>query len=475
MSGTVTGRLPRSRTGRILGVDAARAIALVGMFATHILPLHDADNVLTPTGLLADGRSSALFAVLAGVGVALSSGGTRRPRDARAHLASACGLIVRGLLVGVIGLGLVEFDSPVAVILAYYGLLFVVAAPLLRLPAWALAAGAVLSCALAPVLSHVLRSGLPPGPGPQPGLAALGQPGELFVTLALTGYYPVLPWTTYLLAGMAIGRLDLRRARTAVGLLIGGSAVAAAATAGSRLLLGRGGGAAVLGPEALAERNYGTTPTDTWWWLAIDAPHSGTPFDLAHTSGTALAVIGAMLLLARWSRALVWVPAAVGAIPLTLYTLHVIVLSRYPGTHLPPEALLWLWAAHVLAATLIGVLVRFAGRRGPLEAIVSMAGRIARRIVDPRSAKPGDGDARAAGAVDPDAGVSSVTEPRARSSGRPTAASGSVRGSDPDTDPIPFVPTPAPPPLRRNRDQPGRGDLSGVPGDGRTRRSRGPR
>ncbi len=295
------------------------------------------------------------------------------------------------------------------------------------------------------------------------------------MTLALTGYYPVLPWTTYLLAGMAIGRLDLRRARTAVGLLIGGAAVAAAATAGSRLLLGRGGGAAVLGPEALAERNYGTTPTDTWWWLAIDAPHSGTPFDLAHTSGTALAVIGAMLLLARLSRVLVWVPAAVGAIPLTLYTLHVIVLSRYPGTHLPPEALLWLWAAHVLAATLIGVLVRIAERRGPLEAIVSTAGRIVRRIVDPRSAQPGDGDARAAGAVDPDAGVSAVTEPRAMSSGRSTAASGTVRGSDPDTDPIPFVPTPAPPPPRRNRDQPGRGDLSGVPGDGRTRRSRGPR
>ena len=294
--------LQRSRTGRILGVDAARAIALVGMFATHILPLHDADDRPTLTGLLADGRSSALFAVLAGVGVALSTGGPRRPADAREHLAAGVGLIVRGLLIGLLGLWLIDFEAPVAVILPYYGLLFVVAAFLLRLPASVLAAGAVLSCGLAPVLSHVLRSGLPSGPGPQPELDALAQPGQLFVTLALTGYYPVLPWTTYLLAGMAVGRLDLRRVRVAAGLLIGGAVVAVAAALTSRWLLGPRGGATMLGAEALAKRNYGTTPTDSWWWLTIMAPHSGTPFDLAHTTGTALAVLGAMLLLARVAR-----------------------------------------------------------------------------------------------------------------------------------------------------------------------------
>jgi Heparan-alpha-glucosaminide N-acetyltransferase, catalytic len=392
--------LPRSRTGRILGVDAARAIALAGMFATHILALHDDNNAPTITGLLADGRASALFAVLAGVGVALSSGGPRRPRDGRAHLAAACGLLVRGLLVGLLGLWLVGFDSPVAVILAYYGLLFLVATPLLRLPARALGIGAALCCALAPVLSRLLRLGLPDGPGDQPGLDALAHPGELFVTLALTGYYPVLTWTTYLLAGMAVGRLDLRRARVAVGLLVGGAVVAVGAAVGSRLLLGPGGGAAALGPAALAERNYGTAPTGSWWWLAIDAPHSGTPFDLAHTTGSALAVLGAMLLLARWSRLLVWVPAAVGAVPLTLYTLHVIMLSVDSGDGRPEAQLGWLWLAHVLAAVLIGMLLRLAGRKGPLETVVSVAGRSVRRAVDHRPA-PATGSDPAAEHPDP--------------------------------------------------------------------------
>jgi uncharacterized membrane protein len=375
---------PSSGTGRILGVDAARGIALVGMFATHILPLREDDTGdRTLTGLLADGRASALFAVLAGVGIALSTGGPRRLPDARSHLGAAAGLVVRAVLIGLLGLVLAGLGSPVAVILAYYGLLFVVATPLLRLPPAVLAAGAALACALTPVLSTLLRAAGPRGPGQQAGLAELGDPGRLFGTLALTGYYPVLTWTTYLLAGMAVGRLELRRTGVAVGLLVGGTVLAVAAAGTSALLLGPGGGAAVLG-SALDQHFYGTTPTGTWWWLAVDAPHSGAPLDLAHTTGTALAALGLMLLLARWSRALVWVPAAVGAVPLTLYTAHVIALAVDPGSAEGTPADLRLYLGHVLVAVAIGVAFAAARRRGPLEAVVSRASRGARRAVAAR-------------------------------------------------------------------------------------------
>jgi hypothetical protein len=168
-------------------------------------------------------------------------------------------LLVRGALITVIGLALVELDSYVAVILTYYGLLFAVATPLLRLRAGVLAAGAVLACALTPVLSVLLRAGGPQGAGRQPSLTALPPPGRLLEILGLTGYYPVLTWTTYLLAGMAVGRLDLRSTRVAGWLLGGGAGLAVAASTASWLLLGRGGGAAVLGGE-LDEHRYGTTP-----------------------------------------------------------------------------------------------------------------------------------------------------------------------------------------------------------------------
>jgi hypothetical protein len=147
------------------------------------------------------------------------------------------------------------------------------------------------------------------------------------------------------------------------------------------LLLGPGNGVWVLGAAA-SERRYGTTPTGTWWWLAVDTPHSGSPLDLAATTGSALAVLGAMLLLcrvrARWARPLVQVPAALGSAPLTIYTLHVVALAVYAGSGSDD---LVLWLGHVLVATLIGVGLRFAGLRGPLEAAVSAAGRAVRSSV----------------------------------------------------------------------------------------------
>ncbi|MGH3612189.1 MAG: heparan-alpha-glucosaminide N-acetyltransferase domain-containing protein [Pseudonocardia sp.] len=363
-------------TRRITGVDAARAVALLGMFTAHILPLNTADGGQTAIGLLVDGRASALFVVLAGVGVALGTGGPRRPPDTWSHLAAASGLLVRGVLVALLGLWLVGIDPPVAVILTQYGLLFVVAALSLRLTAGALACAAVLVCGIAPVASHVLRAGLPAGPGEQPGFEALAEVDELLVTLAVTGYYPVLPLSALLLAGMAVGRLDLHRRRTALRLVGGGAALAALATAASALLLGPGGGAAAIGRLELARRHHGTTPTDSWWWLAVDAPHSGTPLDLAGTTGTALAVLGAALLLARLARPLVWVLAAVGSVPLTLYTAHVLAVTVIPGgTDHAGMVLLW----NVAGAVVVGVALRLTDRRGPLEWAVSTAGRTTRR------------------------------------------------------------------------------------------------
>jgi uncharacterized membrane protein len=379
--------VPTSGRGRILGVDAARAVALVGMFATHIFPLREGREP-TLTGLIASGRASALFAVLAGVGVALATGGTRRPAGAREHLGAGAALVVRGMLVGALGLTLVASEAPVAIILTYYGLLFVVAALLLRVPRGVLAAGAVLACVLTPVASQLLRTGLPDGPGRQIGWPALAAPGDAVVTLVLTGYYPVLTWTTYLLAGMAVGRLDLRRPQVAAGLLTGGVALAVAAHTASALLLGPGNGVWVLGAAA-SSRRYGTTPTENWWWLAADTPHSGSPLDLAATTGSALAVLGLMLLLSRWSRRLVRVPAAPGSVPLTLYTLHVVALAVYAGSG-SDDAVLWL--GHVVVATLIGLGLQLAGVRGPLEAVVSAAGRAVRRGVTGVTAKPVDSE-----------------------------------------------------------------------------------
>jgi hypothetical protein len=80
-------------------------------------------------------------------------------------------------------------------------------------------------------------------------------------------------------------------------------------------------------------------------------------------------------------------------VPLTLYTLHVVALTVYPGT--TPDGRAGegaLWLGHVLAAAAIGSALWLCGRRGPLESVVSGATRRVRRLLDP--APPASAPAR---------------------------------------------------------------------------------
>ncbi|HSK59215.1 MAG TPA: hypothetical protein VK935_09205, partial [Actinomycetospora sp.] len=190
------------------------------------------------------------------------------------------------------------------------------------------------------------------------------------------------------------GRAPLRSPRCAAALAAGGTALAVAASGLSALLLGPGGGlaritaaSAATGLDPATLQQYlaaglgGTTPTSTWWWLAVDAPHSSTPLDLARTTGIALAVIGVLLLLDRLARrggpavratvVAVRAPlAAAGAMTLTFYTLHVLVL----GSPLDPADPVTGWAVQVVLVLLLGLGWRASAGRGPLEALVSAAG-----------------------------------------------------------------------------------------------------
>lgn len=368
---------------RLAGVDAARGIALIGMMAVHVLPALD-DGGTTTSHLIAAGRSAALFAVLAGVGVALATGGPR-PVAGERRVRWSLALLLRGLAVGVVGLLLAELDTRVAVILAYYAALFVLAVPLLGLRPAVLGGLAAAVAVGVPVVSQVLRPGLSDPVRASPTLGILREdPVRLLETVTLTGYYPVLAWTAYLCAGLAVGRLALGDRRLAARLLGGGVALAVAASGASALLLGPLGGyeriaevTALRGrdvADVVAEGRFGTVPTTTWWWLATDAPHSTTPLDLLHTTGTALAVLGAMLLLARVLPGWLLVPlAAAGSMPLTLYSLHVVLLWLAQ-----PDDRTAFWAAQVVGALVVATAWRSLVGRGPLEALLAAA---TRRIV----------------------------------------------------------------------------------------------
>lgn len=367
---------PFAGAGRVVGLDVARALALLAMMATHILPDVE-DGSVTLSQHLAAGRASALFAVLAGVSVALMSGRSV-PHRGRERLATSAGLAVRAVLITLIGLFLTGVDTGIAVILHYYGLLFLLVLPFLGLRPRALVLLAAAWVVVVPAVSHLVRPALPP---PTLGSPPLGDPGLLLAELTFTGYYPTIAWTAYLLVGMAVGRTDLGRARTALGLLMVGTWLAVTSTLVSASLLDRPGVRRALlatyeGPgshlplDVTLDRGlYGTTPTGSWWWLVVDTPHTATPFDLAHTIGTSLAVIGATVLAARLLPQVWAVVLGAGAMTLTLYSVHVV--SRTEGWWDSED--LETYLGQVVMVLVVGAVYRLARSRGPLEGAVGRA------------------------------------------------------------------------------------------------------
>lgn len=345
------------------------------MVAAHVLDERRPDGGIHWYSVLVDGRASALFAVLAGVSLALMS----RRTPARS-------LAVRALLVALLGLALGELDTSLAVILTYYGLLFLLGLPFLRLRARALYAWALAWVVLAPVVSQVVRPHLEPRLGPSPEFGQLRDPLQLLSELLLTGYYPVLPWLAYLLLGLAIGRSDLRSRSVQVGLALGGLATAALSFVVSRAFTeqpwvlerlvpdaGRYGDVSTADAfvDAIGSGMHGATPAGgSWAWLLVVAPHSGTPFDLLQTGGSAALVIGLCLLavtgLGSRARRLVAVLFGAGTMTLTLYSLHVVM--RTPQVWPAEDAASFRW--HVLVLLAVGAAFVAVRRRGPLETVV---------------------------------------------------------------------------------------------------------
>ncbi|GGK66774.1 heparan-alpha-glucosaminide N-acetyltransferase domain-containing protein [Ornithinimicrobium pekingense] len=362
---------------RVVAVDLARAVALVGMFAAHLVSPSDPNGVGGVDNLfqLVAGRSSALFALLAGVGIALST--TRAAADPWGHRGR---LAVRAGVVAALGLALGSFDSGLAIILTYYGVLFLCALPVLTWGARPLAVLATGWALLAPVASMLLRRQVEAPPKIVPSFVHLADPGTLLTELLLTGYYPVLTWGAYLFAGMAVGRLDLRRPAVGPRLALVGAGLAALSVAVSTLVTSSPSVRAALladprrpvtdwaGLDGQIRRGlFGTHPTGTPWWLGVWAPHSGSIVDLVHTTGTAILVLGLALWLVRSTAALPWrVAAGAGAMTLTLYATHAVVLASPLGARGTAALVL-----HTLLALSVGALFASAPARGPLEQMVS--------------------------------------------------------------------------------------------------------
>jgi hypothetical protein len=325
------------------------------MIAAHLLVLGPFDWGSPGTWLqIVDGRSSILFAVLAGVSIGLTTGGTRPTAGARLRT-SRKRLAVRALALWVLGILLILTGVPVYVILPAYAILFLLVIPFLRLTA-------------GPLLG-IAAAGLVVMPWVQAGLEVLpfwsSAEGES-IGLVLGWAYPFPLWIVFVIAGLAIGRLNLHDGGVAV-LLVGGGAALA--------MIGYGIGG-MLAPAGDAD------PDGYLQIVTSMRAHSGGLPEAVGSTGFVVAVLGLCLLICRTPLRMVVLPLrATGSMPLTAYTAQILVWAVWAVAALGDTTDLyafralepfWLLTLGVVAACTAWALVV---GRGPLEALLD---RIAR-------------------------------------------------------------------------------------------------
>ncbi|MFD9480869.1 DUF418 domain-containing protein [Streptomyces nojiriensis] len=386
--------------GRLAGVDAARGLAVLGMFAVHVGPSPEPEGA----GYLlvaADGRAPALFTLLAGFSLVLAQRGPDPAQRPQGWARRWRPLLIRCALLAVLGLSLASLWPGILVILAFFAVYFLAAEPFTRLSTPLLTAVAGASVVAGPLLSFLLGPvfgyeasgrGLVPEAA---DLASWSGLGAVLLELLLTGAYPLATYFPYVLAGMALARLcDVRERPAARRMAVWGT-VAAFAGYGSAWLASHVFGArqrlleaiAVHHPEALAaadpvrevlQGQYGAVPSTSWDWLLVADPYSQTPLETLGNAGVGCALVGLCALAARHGvgARLLRPLTLLGAMALSAYVVHALVLAgpahgaaswsawlAFSGAAL---ALTWAWQRIWAESPL---------RRGPVEHLLRVATR----------------------------------------------------------------------------------------------------
>lgn len=327
---------------RIVGVDLLRGLAVLGMFVAHLG--HDEPPFWSATGWLvvADGRSAATFALLAGVSGALLSGGPR-PREGVRMRHSVVRILARAAALWPLGIVMIALGTPVAVILPTYAVMFALVTVALtwRRTTLLVVAGAI---ALVGPVVWVLARDLQA----RAGIPRLPQPLDVL----LGTHYPAVVWMAYLLVGVAVGRTDLSRP----------------GVAGRFALLGAGLAVVAYGAGAAATQALAPQHTVRRALASIE-PHSNTTPEVVGNIGVTLLLLAVCLVLARRAAPLMSPLAATGALALTAYCGHLVTIAVLGTDVVRSPSNVRLAAFVVVTLALTWAWRRYAGR-GPLERLL---------------------------------------------------------------------------------------------------------
>lgn len=392
-------RAPRTR---IAYLDAARALAIIGMFLAHIAAFVP---IPAPIEFLVSGRASIMFGVLAGVSttlIARSHAVTDHERLGFANRNSSRDLLVRAIILLLIGITLPLLSAGPIVILSTYAVLYLLAIPVLRLSTRILVVLTALTAIVTPLFSFWLRA---TWPDTSDELVIGGVPTifsftsvegtvQAFRQLLFDGMYPVLTWIPFLLAGIVIGRLILNSTFTTRLAATWGVALAVVGYGTSfglvtvtdfmseRISVFRGIDPALADATddqlmdqfgTMAYTDLGVTNLNDVRSLLFAASHSGSITEIIGGIGFVLLVLAVLSLIKRFAAPVLTPFSNLGKMPLTYYVGHIIgfLVLLFAG-----GAMISIWLNLVLFVVLPMLLAalwfRFF-RRGPLEAVIHAA------------------------------------------------------------------------------------------------------
>lgn len=351
-------------TGRVVGLDITRGLAILGMFTAHMWVSPGVPTPVIPA--LAHGRSAPLFAFVAGLtlGLIYDSAQLHLRRPAvwfRVRLAvRACYLIL-------ICAFLYPFNERILLILDNYGVWFLLCLPLVGLSVRGLLITSALLIFAGIPAFHVLQSCVLPTP--------------VRIGLGLDDYL-IPAYLTYMLVGLALWRLGLvappeksllqvRRRQKILALTGFGGAVFLYAL-GTLLDSWR---LRYLSP-AILDRNEFMDPqfnTTTFWYKTFlyIAPHSDSILETLANLSWCVGLTALILFLPpRLSRWLAPV-AALGSMALSAYSAHIL----WHGASWETLNYAGLFPSYVIMVPVFlaaAILWRNRFRRGPLEALLHL-------------------------------------------------------------------------------------------------------
>ncbi|CAL9521106.1 hypothetical protein SUDANB96_03869 [Streptomyces sp. enrichment culture] len=214
--------------------------------------------------------------------------------------------------------------------------------------------------------------------------------------LLLTGFYPALTWMSFVIAGMALGRVDLSSGTVQRRLAALGAALTVTAYGMSLLLAGKDALRSMAedgssGSSGSLPLDGGSVPLDSGSFpeqpasmLLTAGPHSGTTFDIIGSVGVAiLVIVGATAAMDRLPRLrrLATPVIAVGTMSLTAYVGHFLAQSALSVPAGSSTQQSWTpLIMFVLGAIVFAAIWSRFFRRGPLEYLLNAVTKPAKHI-----------------------------------------------------------------------------------------------